>query len=264
MGDPNFNLNTIGRAGLAEAIGAGTVTVVDALPPAPYANRHLPGALNLAIEEIADAGQVLPDRTAPIVTYSTDAACSRGPELAEALIEVGYTDVRNYADGIADWAAAGLPLESGVTPVSSGTAARGRSDEEAAIRSLVGRWAELERTQNADGLAGLLTDRFTGIGPVGFVLDAHQWADRHRDDDLVNHSFEVSDLEIVVEADAALVNAVQTQRTTARGHRNDGSFRTGLTLVRTENDWKIARIQLSGPMIQPGQAPPFAQPTHQQ
>ncbi len=106
-------MNTITRADLNAAIDAGTVTVVDALPAAPYANRHLPGAVNLPIEQIAEVAGVLPDKDAAIVTYSTDAACERGPGLAEALAAAGYTNVRNYADGIADWAAAGLPLESG-------------------------------------------------------------------------------------------------------------------------------------------------------
>lgn len=106
-------MNTINRDELAEAIDSGTVAVVDALPAAPYANRHLPGALNLTIEEIADAGTVLPEMKAQIVVYSTDTSCNRGPELAEALTAAGYTGVRVYADGIADWAAAGLPLESG-------------------------------------------------------------------------------------------------------------------------------------------------------
>ena len=106
-------MDTVSRAELAEMIEAGTVTVVDALPAAAYVNRHLPGAVNLPIEELADAGRVLPDRTAPIITYSTDAACNRGPDMARALTGAGYVNVRNYTDGIADWAAASLPLESG-------------------------------------------------------------------------------------------------------------------------------------------------------
>lgn len=239
-------MNTISRAELAEAIAAGTVVVVDALPAAPYANRHLPGTRNLTIEAIADASLVLPDQQAAIVTYSTDSACNRGPELAQALTDAGYLNVRNYTDGIADWAAAGLPLEAGVAGKASPGVLPG---QEAAIQSVVQRWAELERTQHADGFEGLLTGQFTGIGPVGFVLDAQQWADRHRDGGLVNHAFEVADVDVVIEGDTAIVNAVETQRTTARGHENNGSFRAGLTLVRADNDWKIARIQLSGPMI---------------
>jgi mannose-6-phosphate isomerase-like protein (cupin superfamily) len=89
-----------------------SVTVVDALPPAPYGQRHLPGALNLVAEDSDDhVAGALPDKTAAIVTYSTDAGCTRGPALAARLQALGYTDVRLYREGIADWVVAGLPVE---------------------------------------------------------------------------------------------------------------------------------------------------------
>ncbi len=143
------------------------------------------------------------------------------------------------------------------TTDSTGTAEAGSSDE-ARVLTLVRRWAELERIQDADGFDDLLTSRFTGIGPVGFVLDAQQWADRHRGGGVINQAFEVTDLDIVIEGATAIVHAVETQQTTARGHENNGSFRAGLTLVRVSGHWRIARIQLSGPMIEPGHALPFA------
>lgn len=249
-------MKTISRTELFDAINAGGVTVVDALPAAPFTNRHLPGAVNLTIEEIDRAGELLPDKDATVVTYSSDASCGRGPELAAALTTAGYSDVRNYSDGISDWAAAALPLKSGATATES--QADAAATDEAAVQALVQQWAELERTQNADGFGGLLTEHFTGIGPVGFVLDAQQWADRHRGGGLVNHAFDVADIQIAIYGDTAVVHAVETQRTTARGYENNGSFRVGLTIIRDDGRWKFARIQFSGPMIEPGQAPPFA------
>jgi mannose-6-phosphate isomerase-like protein (cupin superfamily) len=87
--------------------------VVDALPPLPYGQRRLPGALNL-VEEDSDEHivGVLPDKAAAIVTYSTDANCTRGPALAARLEALGYTDVRTYRDGIEDWVGAGLPVDA--------------------------------------------------------------------------------------------------------------------------------------------------------
>ena len=102
----------ITRDELRAALDDGAVCVVDALPAAPYGQRHLPGALNLTAEEAeAHAAQVLPDRHARIVTYSTDASCTRGPELAERLRALGYRDVRTYRAGIEDWIGAGLEVE---------------------------------------------------------------------------------------------------------------------------------------------------------
>lgn len=44
--------------------------LVDTLPPSSYRHRHLPGALNLPVEEVsARAPELLPDRDAEIVTY---------------------------------------------------------------------------------------------------------------------------------------------------------------------------------------------------
>lgn len=109
---------SMSREELRRAIDAGAVVVVDALPAAPYTRRHLPGALNL-VEEDADATvrRVLPGTAAAIVTYSTDVACVRGETLARRLRALGYTNVRTYHEGIEDWVAAGLPIESGAPEV---------------------------------------------------------------------------------------------------------------------------------------------------
>ncbi|MFB9178100.1 rhodanese-like domain-containing protein [Dactylosporangium sucinum] len=103
---------SIARDELQTAMAAGGVTVVDALPAVPYGQRHLPGALNLIAEDAGErAGDVLPDKAAAIVTYSSNAMCGRGEALAARLAELGYVDVRVYRDGIEDWVGAGLPVE---------------------------------------------------------------------------------------------------------------------------------------------------------
>ena len=107
-------VDVIERDELRTEIDNGTVVVVDALPAAPYASRHLPAAVNLTGEDPDDrVAAVLPDRAAAIVVYSTDATCDRGPTMADRLQAGGYANVRLYRDGIQDWADAGYPLESG-------------------------------------------------------------------------------------------------------------------------------------------------------
>jgi mannose-6-phosphate isomerase-like protein (cupin superfamily) len=89
-----------------------SVTVVDALPPLPYGQRHLPGAINLIAEDSDEhIVGVLADKAAAIVTYSSDADCTRGPDLAARLEGLGYADVRTYREGITDWVGAGLPVD---------------------------------------------------------------------------------------------------------------------------------------------------------
>ena len=103
---------TVSRTDLEAALAGRSATVVDALPAPAFARRHIPGAVNL-VEEEADraAADVLPDRSATVIVYSTDAGCSRGPGLARHLETLGYDDVLLYAQGIEDWVRAGLPVE---------------------------------------------------------------------------------------------------------------------------------------------------------
>lgn len=104
----------ITRHDLQAAIEAGTVTVVDALGGEYYAKQHLPGAIPLVEDEVADrAGTLLPDRAAPIVTYCSNPACPNSHRVADKLIALGYTNVRTYREGIEDWTAAGLHTDSG-------------------------------------------------------------------------------------------------------------------------------------------------------
>jgi len=103
----------ISRADLRTAIEAGTVTVVDALGGEYWAKQHLPGAIPLVAADVpARAAELLPDRTAAIVTYCSNPACPNSSQVASLLEGLGYRNVRKYREGIEDWATAGLPLES--------------------------------------------------------------------------------------------------------------------------------------------------------
>src|SRR3954451_23567813 len=65
----------ITRDDLRDAIDRGEVTVVDALPSSYYDQQHLPGAVNLFVDEAREgARDVLPDKDAPIVTYCSNEA----------------------------------------------------------------------------------------------------------------------------------------------------------------------------------------------
>ena len=109
----------ITRNELLNAIEAGTVTVVDALPAGYYDQQHLPGAINLVEADVdQQAHFLLPDKEASIVTYCSNPACGNSQAVANRLVKLGYTNVRKYPDGIEDWVAAGLDVESSAVRVS--------------------------------------------------------------------------------------------------------------------------------------------------
>ncbi len=115
-----MNNPTITRTELQALIDADAdaVTVVEALPAEYYEQGHLPGAINIPHTEVRDlAPALLPDKDAPIVVYCANLPCPNSEVAARVLTKLGYTDVREYAEGKDDWTAAGLPLEQG-TPVT--------------------------------------------------------------------------------------------------------------------------------------------------
>ena len=106
--------NKITRAELRDAIDSGDVTVVEALPAPYYEDAHLPGAINIPHTEVRDlAPELLPDKDAAIVTYCANLPCPNSEVAAIVLAKLGYTNVREYAEGKQDWQEAGLPLEHG-------------------------------------------------------------------------------------------------------------------------------------------------------
>jgi rhodanese-related sulfurtransferase len=87
--------------------------LLDAQGPGKFEREHIVGAIRGRIDDpeatIALLGDDL-DRE--VVVYCTDHSCS-GSALAAKLLEGrGYRNVFRYPPGLADWAAAGLPIES--------------------------------------------------------------------------------------------------------------------------------------------------------
>ena len=104
---------TIDHDGVRVLVDAGTATVVEALPAPYYDDAHLPNAQNLPHDsDEATIAAVLPDRDATVVVYCSNLACQNSTILSRRLVQLGYTDVREYEGGKEDWITAGLPVES--------------------------------------------------------------------------------------------------------------------------------------------------------
>lgn len=91
------------------------VTIIEALPEPYYRKAHLPGAVLMPHDEVdALAPALLPDKTAEIVVYCASLPCTNSEIAADRLSELGYINVREYAEGKQDWIDAGYPVEQGV------------------------------------------------------------------------------------------------------------------------------------------------------
>jgi rhodanese-related sulfurtransferase len=88
------------------------VTIVEALPEMYFRKAHLPGAINIPVEQIDElAPRLLPNREAEIVVYCANLPCPSSEMAARRLIALGYSNVREYAEGKQDWLEAGYPME---------------------------------------------------------------------------------------------------------------------------------------------------------
>jgi rhodanese-related sulfurtransferase len=104
-------MNRITRDELRTLLDAGSVTLVEALSTAAYDAEHIPGAVNVPADLTADlAAALAPDRAGAVVVYCSGPSCGRSKVTATAFERLGYTDVRVYPGGKADWLDAGLPL----------------------------------------------------------------------------------------------------------------------------------------------------------
>jgi rhodanese-related sulfurtransferase len=88
-----------------------------------FENGHLPGAVHLPPDRIAEAApKVLPDKAGEIVVYCSSPACTASEDAARELRGLGYRNVRRYVGGVQDWTQAGLPVER--EPLTASAAAQ--------------------------------------------------------------------------------------------------------------------------------------------
>ncbi|MBQ5711600.1 MAG: rhodanese-like domain-containing protein [Oscillospiraceae bacterium] len=75
--------------------------ILDTRTEAEYDEGHIPGAIVIPHDEIADrAEEELPDKDRSILVYCRSGR--RSKLAAEALVELGYTNIKEFG-GIIDW-----------------------------------------------------------------------------------------------------------------------------------------------------------------
>lgn len=102
----------IDRDEAQERIASGA-TLLDAQGPGKFERQHIPGAIRGRIDDPDTTTALLgDDLDREIIVYCTDLACT-GSALAAKLLEGrGYRNVLRYTNGLADWADAGLPVNT--------------------------------------------------------------------------------------------------------------------------------------------------------
>ena len=105
------NLESLPRKELLARVRDDLVTVIDVRPPLEYAVGHVPGAMNIPIDELEQRlGELDPGQV--IVAYCRGPHCILAFDAVAYLRQKGLT-ARRLEDGYPEWKAAGLPVEEG-------------------------------------------------------------------------------------------------------------------------------------------------------
>jgi hypothetical protein len=112
------------------------------------------------------------------------------------------------------------------------------------IHAFLSEWTTAERTGDAETLATLLADDFTGVGPLGFVLDRPAWLDRYRQG-LAYEQFSLDEIHIRLYGEVAVVGARANARGTHQDRPISESLRVTLVIASRWEAVRLATVHMS-------------------
>ena len=102
-------LDAIDAEELQDQVRSGAITLLDVRPAQEYASGHLPGALNIPVEELQERLREL-QQGRPVVAYCRGPFCALSQEAVELLRAQGLEAIR-FDSGYPEWKASGLPVQ---------------------------------------------------------------------------------------------------------------------------------------------------------
>ncbi|HRN61662.1 MAG TPA: metalloregulator ArsR/SmtB family transcription factor [Luteimonas sp.] len=139
-------LAPISREDLLVRLQDGDVTLIDVRPEHEFSLGHLPGALNIPVQDLAQRLRRLP-KNRDIVAYCRGPFCVMAFDAVAALRAKGYR-VRRLEDGFPEWMAAGLEVETGP---AAGRSPRPTAKRKPPLRASTGRDQASARRQGRSG-----------------------------------------------------------------------------------------------------------------
>ena len=104
------DMEAVSHEELLDRTRDGLVTVLDVRPKDEFAMEHLPGAVNIPLDELETRLSEIDDAH-EVIAYCRGPYCVLSFEAVSALRKKGFK-ARRMEDGLPEWRAAGLPVES--------------------------------------------------------------------------------------------------------------------------------------------------------
>ena len=101
----------VGTDELLRRLGTGDIVVLDVRPELEYVAGHLPGAIHIPLEELAERLSELP-RDREIVAYCRGQYCVLAHDAVRLLADHGLR-AKRATDGVLEWRVVGVPVEAG-------------------------------------------------------------------------------------------------------------------------------------------------------
>ncbi|MCL6556419.1 MAG: metalloregulator ArsR/SmtB family transcription factor [Burkholderiales bacterium] len=109
--DSRDGLTPVKREELLRLVKRGDVVVIDVRPPEEFAAGHIPGAVNIPVNELPKRLKSLP-KDQEIVAYCRGPYCMFAVDAVAILRRKGYR-ARRLEEGFPEWKAERLPVEKG-------------------------------------------------------------------------------------------------------------------------------------------------------
>lgn len=100
---------------LKKLLDEGTaITVVDARNPEEYQEVHIRGAISIPEKQFSEHLAQLPqDKSEKLVFYCNGIKCGKSKKAAQKALELGYSNILIYAEGMPVWEEKGMPIYAG-------------------------------------------------------------------------------------------------------------------------------------------------------
>ena len=86
--------------------------LVNVLDEEDFKEEHIPGSVNIPLENIASEALENFEKDEEIIVYCTSELCTASPTAVEKLKDLGFENVVDYEDGTKGWKDAGLETVS--------------------------------------------------------------------------------------------------------------------------------------------------------
>ncbi len=84
--------------------------LINTLSGEAYRAKRIPGSINIPTNRIDRVENIVSDKEQPIVVYCADVDCDASPKAADALVDMGYKQVKDFEEGLKGWKLSGNSL----------------------------------------------------------------------------------------------------------------------------------------------------------